>query len=64
MVMQWLGHQESDMVKHYYHLHDEEARRRMGGLNFLGKAGGTSADAQHFGNGGSETTAPEPTLAQ
>jgi integrase len=64
MVMQWLGHQESDMVKHYYHLHDEEARRRMGGLNFLGRAGGTSADAQHFENEGSETKAPDPTLAQ
>lgn len=61
MVMQWLGHQESDMVKHYYHLHDEEARRRMSGLNFLGKAGGASTDAQHFENGGSETKAPEPT---
>lgn len=64
MVMQWLGHQESDMVRHYYHLHDEEARRRMSGLNFLGKAGGASADAQHFENGGSETKTPEPTLAQ
>ncbi|QGJ71496.1 Site-specific tyrosine recombinase XerD [Planctomycetales bacterium 10988] len=29
VVMQWLGHRESKMVQHYYHLHDEEARRQM-----------------------------------
>ncbi len=57
MVMQWLGHQESDMVRHYYHLHDEEARRRMRGLNFLGKAGGASTGAQQLENGGSEAKA-------
>ena len=55
--MQWLGHQESDMVKHYYHLHDEEACRRMSGLNFLGKAGGASTGTQQFENGGSEAKA-------
>jgi len=27
---------------HYYHLHDEEAKRRMDGLDFLGGAGGRS----------------------
>jgi hypothetical protein len=27
--MRWLGHKESRMVEHYYHLHDEEARRQM-----------------------------------
>jgi integrase len=26
---QWLGHQDSDMVRHYFHLHDGEARRQM-----------------------------------
>ena len=57
MVMQWLGHQDSDMVKHYYHLHDEEARRRMGGLNFLGKAGGASTSAQRLENGDPEAKA-------
>ncbi len=43
MVMEWLGHVDSEMVRHYYHLHDEEARRRMADLDFLGGAGGCSA---------------------
>ena len=43
MVMEWLGHVDSEMVRHYYHLHDEEARRRMANLDFLGGAGGRSA---------------------
>ena len=29
VVMRWLGHRDSRMVEHYYHLHDEEARRQM-----------------------------------
>ena len=24
MVMEWLGHQDSEMVRLYYHLHDDE----------------------------------------
>jgi integrase len=43
MVMEWLGHADSEMVRNYYHLHDEEARRRMAALDFLGGAGGCSA---------------------
>ncbi len=43
MVMRWLGHRSSQMVRHYYHLHDSEAKRRMSQLNFLGTAGGNSA---------------------
>jgi integrase len=43
MVMEWLGHQDSEMVRIYYHLHDDEARRRMAALDFLGGAGGRSA---------------------
>lgn len=43
MVMEWLGHQDSEMVRIYYHLHDDEARRRMAALDFLGGAGGCSA---------------------
>jgi integrase len=39
MVMEWLGHRESAMVRHYYHLHDEEAQRQMKRLNLLGEAG-------------------------
>ncbi len=39
MLMLWLGHQDSEMVRHYYHAHDEEARHRMDSLNLLGDAG-------------------------
>lgn len=27
--MNWLGHRNSAMVRHYYHLHDDEACRHM-----------------------------------
>jgi integrase len=40
VVMAWLGHRDSAMVRHYYHLHDDEAQRQMGRLDFLGEAGG------------------------
>jgi len=36
VVMLWLGHQNSEMVRHYYHLQDEESRRRMDQLDPLG----------------------------
>ncbi|MEX2309736.1 MAG: site-specific integrase [Pirellulales bacterium] len=36
MVMEWLGHKDSAMVRHYYHLHDTESRRQMDRLNPLG----------------------------
>ena len=47
MVMRWLGHRSSEMVRHYYHLHDDEAKRQMNQLNFLGEVGGWAADAPH-----------------
>ena len=43
MVMTWLGHSDSEMVRIYYHAHDEVARQQMAGLDFLGGAGGCSA---------------------
>lgn len=46
IVMAWLGHRDSAMVKHYYHLHDEEAQRQMQRLNFLGKTGSDGAAGQ------------------
>ena len=36
--MEWLGHRDSRMVRHYYHLHDEEAQRQMNRLEILGPA--------------------------
>jgi integrase len=44
VVMEWVGHADSAMVRHYFHLHDEEAQRRMNGLNLLGGAAGRSGD--------------------
>ncbi|WP_428306235.1 tyrosine-type recombinase/integrase [Lacipirellula sp.] len=37
MLMKWLGHRDSEMVRHYYHLHDAEARQRMNRIDFLGR---------------------------
>lgn len=36
MVMDWLGHADSEMLRRYYHLHDEESRSQMNSLDFLG----------------------------
>ena len=35
VVMRWLGHKDSRMVEHYYHLHDDEARRQMGRIKLF-----------------------------
>ncbi len=43
MLMSWLGHRDSDMVRHYYHIHDAEAHRRMNVIDFLGTASGGPA---------------------
>ncbi|HEY7327792.1 MAG TPA: tyrosine-type recombinase/integrase [Gemmataceae bacterium] len=37
LLMSWLGHRDSDMIRHYYHLHQDEARRQMAKIPFLGK---------------------------
>lgn len=42
IVMNWVGHADSAMVRHYFHLHDEESQSRMNGLNLLGGADGCS----------------------
>lgn len=38
LLMSWLGHADSAMVRHYYHLRQEEARRQMAKVPFLGQA--------------------------
>lgn len=48
-VMEWLGHIDSKMTKHYFHLHDQEEQQQMKRLNFLG---GTPGDVAR--EGGSE----------
>jgi integrase len=37
--MAWLGHADSKMVRHYYHLHDDEAQRQMKRLQFVSESG-------------------------
>lgn len=36
VLMDWLGHQESRMIRHYYHLQRDEYRRQMGKIPVLG----------------------------
>ena len=36
VVMEWVGHADSAIVRHYYHLHDEESRRQMHSLDLVG----------------------------
>ncbi|QDU79666.1 site-specific tyrosine recombinase XerC [Polystyrenella longa] len=35
MLRDWLGHADSEMVRHYYHLHNAESHQRMAQVNFL-----------------------------
>ncbi len=60
MVMDWLGHADSEMIRHYYHLHDEEARRRMNGLDFLGGVSGRSADGAENKHDKEDVEPPSP----
>jgi integrase len=39
-VMDWLGHQSSGMVRHYFHLHDRQAQEQMARVTFVPGAGG------------------------
>ncbi len=41
VLMNWLGHKESAMVRRYYHLHDDEAHRQMKKINPLGDSEAT-----------------------
>jgi len=36
VVKTWLGHSDSKMVSHYFHLFDQEAQRHMARLDFVG----------------------------
>lgn len=39
VAMEWLGHADSEMVRHYFHLHDAESQRQMQRLEPLGNTG-------------------------
>ena len=36
VLMTWLGHRQSKMIRRYYHLHTDESHRQMQKINFLG----------------------------
>jgi integrase len=37
LLMAWLGHRDSRMVRHYYHMQQDEAQRQMATVEFVGK---------------------------
>ena len=41
--MMWLGHKDSKMVAHYYHLHDDERPGSKARLVLSKEVGGTDA---------------------
>jgi len=49
VAMQWLGHQDSDMVRHFFHRHDAEARRQMERLEPIGITGKRLAGSSQAG---------------
>lgn len=49
IVMEWLGHADSEMVRHYYHLNDEESRQKMDQLPPLGDDSTTSVTEKDSG---------------
>lgn len=56
VAMEWLGHADSEMVRHYYHLHDAESRQQMAKLVLL-----TDASKQPSGDVNGVTTNKRPT---
>ncbi|MBA3481844.1 MAG: site-specific integrase [Pirellulales bacterium] len=45
-LMAWMGHKDSEMIRHYYHLNDGEARRSMDEIDFLATRSGSAAGVQ------------------
>jgi site-specific recombinase XerD len=54
MLMDWLGHRHSSMVRRYYHSNREEAQRRMQKISFTGPS---NAGIYGEGPAGNRTTA-------
>jgi integrase len=42
MLMAFLGHRDSEMIRHYYHMQQDEARKQMNKLPSLGPSGTTT----------------------
>ena len=62
VVMQWLGHRQSAMVRHYYHLHDAEAQRQMRRLDFISRS--SPAEEQGGASAASEPSSSAPSSDQ
>jgi integrase len=41
VVMSWLGHQQSAVLRVYYHLHHRESKLQMRKLDFIGRSDAT-----------------------
>jgi integrase len=46
-LMSWLGHANSDMIRIYYKLHDDESLRQLSSINFISDSPGVSGDGKH-----------------
>ena len=64
VVMQWLGHRDSQMVRHYYHLHDDEAQRQMQRSHFRGRVRRHVGVGRHHRSLIEEVTEVEPKTAR
>lgn len=62
IAMEWLGHADSEMVRHYYHLHDDESRQQMAKLVLLRKAGQQSpGNVNGIAQNGAAASPPDET---
>lgn len=60
VLMKWLGHADSKMVRHYYHLDVEESQRWIQQTNFLGEtAGRPDGNKENNPEGEDRTQLPE-----
>ncbi len=59
MLMHWLGHADSAMVRRYYHLHDADARQKLNSVRFVGVAASGGPAAGHDSASDNPQEAPE-----
>ena len=60
LLMSWLGHRESDMIKHYYHQRQDESRRQMDKIPFLVKPADDAEATKGAMNEGGREDRPPP----
>ncbi|QDU88581.1 site-specific tyrosine recombinase XerC [Pirellulimonas nuda] len=61
MLMPWLGHADSAMVRRYYHLHDADARQKLCAVRFVGVNAAGRPAAVHDSDSVVDQEAPKPT---